>query len=294
MEEKLYWIWISRMENMYYEIFELLINEFKSLEGIWNAKIEDFIRLNLVTIIPPKLLNDIFNCNYRKNLVEYYKYMKNNQINIVSCFDKEYPLKLHFIENKPIVLYIKGNLACINKESAAIVGSRNCSQYGIQCTKKIVKKLAQKDVIIISGLARGIDSTAHYQAINTKCKTIAIVGTGLDSVYPKENKTLAEDIVKSGGAIISEFIVGTKADKRNFPRRNRIISGMANSVIVVEASEKSGSLITANFAINQGKEVWAVPGNIFNYTARGTNKLIQDGANVITEVDDILNSTMSN
>lgn len=170
-----------------------------------------------------------------------------------------------------------------------IVGSRNCSEYGVASAKYFSSELAKRGVNIVSGLARGIDAVAHESCLNYKGKAIAVIGNGINTVYPKENLKLAESILLNDGLIISEYPPGVEPRKENFPKRNRIISGLSNSIIVVEANEKSGALITADYAINQGKDVWAIPGNIFSSSSVGTNNLIKDGANVLTSLKDILN-----
>lgn len=273
------------MKNLYFEVFDLLLHKYGSLYNLWNLKNKDFIQCELFS---KNILEDFCNIEYRKNLDKYIEYMKKENIKIITYLNKDYPVKLHFIKNKPIVLFYKGNLLNINKESVAIVGSRLCSEYGKRCASFFSKELSKRGVNIISGLALGIDSVAHIEALNCKGKTIAIVGNGLDDVYPKANKVLEQKILEKGGLLISEYVVGTKPDRINFPRRNRIISGISNAVIVIEGSNKSGSLITANYAINQGKEVWAVPGSIFSKNSEGTNQLIKDGANVLTNLEDIL------
>lgn len=283
--EDLYWIWIARMKNLYFEVFDILIQKYGSIYNLWNLKIKDFIQFKGCT---KRIIEDFCNIEYRKNLDKYVEYMKKENIKMITCFDDNYPVKLHFIKNKPIVLFYKGDIVNLNNESIAIVGSRNCSEYGKKCASFFSKELSKRCVNIISGLAMGIDSVAHIEAINCKGKTIAVIGNGLDAVYPKCNKILEQKIVEHNGLIISEYVIGTKPEKINFPRRNRIISGISNAVIVIEGSNKSGSLITANYAISQGKEVWAVPGNIFSKSSEGTNQLIKDGANVLTNLNDIL------
>ena len=285
MKEDLYWIWISRMKNLYYEVFNFLISKYKTLENLWNLDNKELLKVDKIN---KNIIEDFCNIQYRENLEKYLDYMIKYNIKILNCYDENYPFKLKFIQNRPIVLYYKGDISSINNEFMAIVGSRNCSEYGRKCAKFFSYELAKRNVNIISGLATGIDSIAHTSAINAKGKTIAIIGNGLNTIYPKENLILADRILKNGGAIISEYVIGTKPDKSNFPRRNRIISGISNSVIVVEGSEKSGSLITANFAIDQGKEVWVIPGSIFCSTAKGSNKLLKDGANILTELSDII------
>lgn len=222
-----------------------------------------------------------------------------NYINIekISIESKEYPNILRKIYNPPLKLYVLGDKSILNNRGIAIVGTRNCTKYGKDITLEFSQKLTQKGFNIISGLALGIDTYAHlgnvqanFKKYNSNIigKTIAVLGCGIDQLYPKQNRELAKNILKMGGCIISEYPNVTKPNKKNFPERNRIISGLAEGVIVVEAGEKSGAIITANLALEQGKEIFAVPGNINNKQSIGTNKLIRDGAHIVTEINDVL------
>lgn len=207
------------------------------------------------------------------------------------CIESEvYPEKLRNIYGAPLKLFVLGNKELLNKKSLAIVGSRNATEYGKKVALQFSKDLSENGINIVSGLALGIDSCAHLgtMQLQGKGKTIAVLGSGLDTIYPKQNIELAKQIVKSGGCIITEYSLGTKPEKLNFPQRNRIISGLAKGVLVVEAREESGSLITADFALEQGREVFAVPGNILNKTSVGTNNLIKQGAKLVTSYKDIL------
>ena len=215
-------------------------------------------------------------------------YMEKNNIQIIKITDKEYPEKLKQIYDPPKILYVKGNKNILNEKSIAIIGTRMCSMYGKVIAEKISYELAKENIITISGLARGIDTYAHLGTVKAERKTIAVLGCGIDRVYPEENKILAEEIIKKGGAIISEYAIGTKPERMNFPRRNRIISGLSDGVLVVEARQRSGTFITVDFALEQGKEVYAVPGNINSATSTGTNELIKQGAKVATGANDIL------
>lgn len=210
------------------------------------------------------------------------------EIKEISIFDKEYPKSLKNIYDPPMKLYVMGDYSILNDFKVAIIGCRKCSKYGEMCAKYFSSNLAMKDVIIISGLARGIDSFSHNSCINAGGKTIAVVGAGLDVIYPAENKWLYDKIIKTGGAIISEYPLGTKPLKYHFPARNRIISGLSDGVLVVEANEKSGTLITVEFALEQGKNIFVVPGNINSLNSKGTNSLIQEGAKLVQNVADIL------
>lgn len=211
-----------------------------------------------------------------------------NLVKEISIESLKYPNILKQIYDPPKKLYVIGDENLLNDISIAIVGCRDNTEYGKKVAKYFSYNLAKQNICIISGLAKGIDSFAHIGALQAKGKTIAVVGNGLDIVYPKENKRLVQEIIKNGGAIISEYSLGIKPQKQHFPARNRIISGLSNGVLVVEAKEKSGSLITADFAIDQGKEVFAVPGNINSLNSVGTNNLIKDGAIPVNNYKDIL------
>ena len=208
----------------------------------------------------------------------------------ISINSKEYPQILKEIYDPPSKLYILGNKEILQQKGIAIVGSRNATEYGKRIAFKFAKDLSQKGINIISGLALGVDSFAHLGALQDTSigKTIAVLGSGLDIIYPKENIELAKQIIKKGGCIVSEYKLGTKPEKLHFPQRNRIISGLSQGVLVVEATQRSGSLITADFAIEQGKEVFAIPGNILNKTSVGTNNLIKQGAKLVTCYEEIL------
>ena len=202
---------------------------------------------------------------------------------------KFYPERLKNIDSPPKELYCLGNLELLNyKNNIAIIGSRNCSIYGERVAKDFAFNLAKEDVCIVSGLAKGIDSFSHIGALNAKGKTIAVLGSGLDNVYPKENIKLMERIVRNNGLVISEYMLGIKPLKQHFPARNRIISGLSDSILVVEARKNSGTNITVDFALDQGKDVFVIPGNIYSKTSDGTNYLITEGAIPVTSYKDIL------
>lgn len=202
---------------------------------------------------------------------------------------KYYPERLRNIESPPKELYCLGNLELLNYErNIAIIGSRDCSYYGERATKDFSFNLAKENVCIVSGLARGIDSFAHIGALNAKGKTIAVIGSGLDNIYPRENVKLAQSIIENNGLIISEYPLSTKPLKQHFPARNRIISGLSDGVLVTEARKNSGTNITVNFALEQGKEVYVVPGNIYSKTSDGTNFMISEGAIPVISYEDIL------
>lgn len=240
--------------------------------------------------------NSILNNENKQIIDKHIKYMYSNQIDIISIKDKEYPQLLKQIYDFPISLYIKGNKDILNDYNIAMVGCREASLYGKKSAKYFSYNLAKKGINIVSGLAKGIDSYSHLGTIclekenNAKKKygkTIAVLGNGLHTIYPNENISLANEIINCGGAIITEYPLGTKPEKMNFPARNRIISGMSQGVLVVESREKSGSLITVDFALEQGREVFVVPGNINSDNSVGTNDLIKQGAKLVSHYEDI-------
>lgn len=214
--------------------------------------------------------------------------MEKNQIDIISIQDKEYPSILKEIYDPPICLYIKGDKQILNNESIGIIGCRQASNYGLSVANEFAHNLSKQNINIISGLARGIDSAAHLGAVKANKKTIAVLGNGLDIIYPKENINLVRNILDSGGAIISEYPLGTKPKKENFPARNRIISGISRGILVVEAKEKSGTLITVDFALEQGRDVFVIPGNINSENSIGTNELIKQGAKLVTKWEECI------
>ena len=202
---------------------------------------------------------------------------------------KYYPVKLKNISSPPKELFCLGNLELLNCKSIAVIGSRNYSGYGERAAKEFSYNLAKEDVCIVSGMARGIDSFAHEAALDAKGKTVAVLGSGLDVIYPRENKILYENIIKNNGLIISEYPLGTKPSRQNFPARNRIISRLSDGVLVIEARKNSGTNITVDFALDQGKDVFVIPGNIYSNTSDGTNFLIKEGAIPVTSYKDIIN-----
>ncbi len=201
---------------------------------------------------------------------------------------KEYPEKLSKIYAPPAKLYVLGDETILNKPSIAIIGCRNASQYGKRVAFKFAYELAKKGIIIVSGLARGIDIYSHLGAVKANGKTIAVLGSGFNHIYPSEHKKYCVDIIEKGGAIITEYENNTKPIPTNFPARNRIISGLSNGVLVVEAKQKSGTLITVDYALDQGKNVFIIPGNITSNNSYGTNELIKQGAKLVTNIEDIL------
>jgi DNA processing protein len=208
-------------------------------------------------------------------------------ITVISCEDPSYPPRLKEIYDPPLILYVRGNLEVLTKPGIAMVGTRHPTPYGIGMAERLACDLAAQGLVIISGMARGVDTASHRGAISAKGKTVAVFGTGADVIYPKENSRLSEQMLALGGAIISEFPLGTFAAPQNFPIRNRILSGMSVGVLVVEAAEYSGTRITARCALEQNRDVFAVPGNVTNKNSWGPNTLIKQGAKLVATWEDV-------
>lgn len=207
---------------------------------------------------------------------------------IIYQAEKSYPKKLQNIYAPPVKLYVLGDEQILNKPSIAIVGCRQASDYGKKVAFRFAYELAKQGIVIVSGLARGIDTCGHLGAVKANGKTIAILGSGFGHIYPAENKELCKEIIQTGGAILTEYEPNSKPEKMHFPARNRLISGLSDGVLVVEAKEKSGTLITVDHALDQGKDVFIIPGNITSSNSYGTNELIKQGAKLVTKIEDIL------
>ena len=208
-------------------------------------------------------------------------------INILSLDDALYPARLKEIYDPPIIIYVRGDAGLLAKPGLAVVGTRHPTPYGSGMAERLACDLATQGLVIISGMARGVDTASHRGAITAKGKTIAVFGTGVDVIYPKENSRLSEQILALGGALVSEFPLGTFAAPQNFPIRNRILSGMSVGVLVVEAAEYSGTRITARLALEQNRDVFAVPGNVTNKNSWGPNTLIKQGAKLVATWEDV-------
>lgn len=278
-----YWVALKSIAGIGNVTFPALVDKFGSLPAIFDASVTD---LKKTPGISKEAAASIANFQDWEQVKVELELARKNNVNIITYHDELYPKKLLNIYDRPPYIYVLGSL---DKDdiNIAIVGSRAASSYGKYTTEKLSRELAMKGLTVVSGMARGIDSAAHRGAISVHGRTIAILGSGLDVVYPPENKKLFHDILEHG-AIISEYPLGTPPRSSNFPARNRIISGMSYGVVIVEAGEKSGSLITARLALEQGREVFAVPGSIDSAGSRGTNKLIKQGAKLIENTDDIL------
>ncbi|HEY0461260.1 MAG TPA: DNA-processing protein DprA [Pyrinomonadaceae bacterium] len=262
-----------------------LLERFGSAENVFHATRSELESLRLRA----ETVESILKHEFHARAVEELEKVKELGGDVLILDDGSYPFLLREIADPPITLYVKGAWnACFDAPSVGVIGSRKCSTYGENASMMLARDLAENGICIVSGLARGIDTAAHRGALKAKGRTIAVLGTGIDNVYPKENKRLTEEILDSGGAIVSQFPLNTPPLKDNFPYRNRIISGLSYGVLLVEASERSGSLITARLAMEQNREVMAVPGNITSRNSFGTNYLIKSGAKLVQQWQDVV------
>ena len=283
MKDKIYWVWLSQIEGLGPIKIKRLIDYFDSPKEVWQT---DKKKLKRVKGIGEKTSEKILLSKAGFDLNIEFNKIKKSRLKLVTLKDKCYPNLLKEIYDAPTVLYYKGDLKALNKPSLAIVGTRECSNYAKKVAYRLGYRLAQEGIPIVSGMALGVDTLAHQGAIESGL-TYAILGSGLDYIYPYQNRNLYSKIINNG-AVISSFPLGTKPEKKNFPCRNRIISGLTMGTIVVEAPKRSGALITANFALEQGREVYAIPGDITRKSNYGSNKLIQEGAKLVQEISDIV------
>jgi len=281
-----YWLGFSKVYSIGTIHFEKMISYFHSIEEAWTAPSSELINIEGFTPnVISKFINERNSISDLNSLVE--KISKDN-IQVITLADDNYPVYLREIYDPPIVLYIKGDLSRLNQDrSLAVVGSRKASHYIKEVLRKIISELRGHDLSIVSGMAVGVDSSAHQAALDNDINTIAVIGSGFDNIYPEKNKKLFKDIIISGGAIVSEYFPTERAALWTFPRRNRIISGLAQGTLVGEAGLKSGALITARLCLEQNRELMCIPGNITNPNTEGSFKLIKEGAAVVTEAKDV-------
>ncbi len=262
-----------------------LLERFGSPDAVFNARRPELESLRL----KGETIDSLIKREFHERATGELEKVKLLGGDILILDDGSYPALLREIDDPPIVLYVKGDWqACFDKPGIGVVGSRMCSTYGENASEMLSRDLATRGISIISGLARGIDAAAHKGAMQAKGRTVGVMGTGIDSVYPREHNGLVREILASGGCIVSQFPLSTPPLKDNFPYRNRIISGLSLGVLIVEASERSGSLITARLAAEQNREVMAVPGNITSGNSFGTNYLIKSGAKLVQQWQDVV------
>lgn len=285
MERKDAYLWLKSISGISTKTIEKLKDEVGNIENLM-----DFSEKEIYTL-------ENINLNIKENIVKYKSnsyldkikdILHKKDVQYICIDDDEYPYDLKNIYNPPLLLFYKGDLSIVNDNlNLAMVGSRKPTRYGVSCAKSISKQLSDIGINIISGLAIGIDSYCHIGCIDGKGKTIAVLGSSVDNPLPKQNLPLADKILEDGGLIVSEYSVNSAVIPSNFSNRNRIISGLSKGVIVVEAAQKSGALITVEFALDQGRNVFAVPGNINSQMSRGCHKVIKEGAKLIECLEDI-------
>ncbi len=287
-KELKYWLAWNKVKTIGPIRFYKLIKNFNSLEEAWNKahKPDEIIR---VLGIGRNAWDKIRQEKEKINPEEELNILQKSNINTITILEKDYPVMLKNIYNPPPIIYYKGDLisSLHQKKGFAIVGSRKSTYYGRKVAREIAAELSSYGFVIVSGLARGIDTNAHLGSLDSDGETIAVLGCSVDRIYPPENNKLANQIMENG-AIISEFPLNTQPEKSNFPRRNRIISGLTIGTLVVEAAERSGALITADFALEQGRDVFAIPGNIHSFQSKGCHNLIKQGAKLVNCAQDIL------
>jgi len=279
-----YWIALSMLSDIGPVRAKRLLSAFGTPEKVFDAGLADLLAIES---IGRHSANSIKKFSSWKDVENQAKLCEQKGITALSFESPAYPEMLREIEDAPLILYMKGNIIPQDRYAISVVGSRKLTDYGASVADNFAGNLASMGFTIISGMARGVDSLSHRAALKAGGRTIAVLGSGVDVPYPPENKALMEKIIESG-SVISEFPPGTLPDKENFPRRNRIISGLSLGVLVVEATSDSGALITARYATDQGREVFAIPGNITSANSEGTNKLIQNGARLVRHAHDIV------
>lgn len=283
MSDTKYWLGFSLVSEIGPRRLAHLLNEFGDLAEAWHAT-EPRLRQSGLEKQP---LQNLLKMRVQLDLDEEMERVRQTGAWVLTAQDSRYPDLLKTLPDAPLVLYVIGTITPEDNLALGIVGTRKATPYGRDAAYEMAKALAANGITVVSGLALGIDALAHKGAIDGNGRTIAVMGCGINQIYPRENHALAREISRQG-AIISEFPLNVRPEARNFPRRNRVISGLSLGILVVEAPEASGALITAGIAAEQGREVFAIPGNIFNPNSQGTNRLIQDGAKLVMGIEDIL------
>lgn len=283
MEQKAYWVGLNLVKGIGAVRFKLLTDFFGSAQAAWEAPPDAWLSVG----IPQKAVAQFTQVREQVDLEKVMEKAAENGVKILTWVDADYPRRLKEIDQSPPVLFLKGSINVEDDWSVAVVGTRRVTPYGRQVADEIGRFLAQNGITVVSGLARGVDAIAHQAALQAGGRTFAVLGSGVDVIYPPEHRKLAAEVARQG-ALISDYPLGTQPDGVNFPPRNRIISGLSLATVVVEAGEKSGALITAEFAVEQGRDVFAVPGSILAAQSQGTNRLIEQGARPLLKMSEIL------
>ncbi len=278
-------LWLNRVSGIGINKAFELVEIFGTAKKIYHS---DNSLLYRCPMLNKTDIDNIIKCKNYDNIENLINELNKKDIKFVTIYEDNYPYYLKSINNPPMILYYRGQLIDFENElPISIIGARNCTSYGRNVTEKLTRDLVYNGCVIISGMARGIDTYAHQSALDSNGKTVAVLGSGLDICYPPENDKLMNSIIRNG-CIISEFPPGTKPYKQNFPMRNRIIAGLTRGVVVIEARKRSGTLTTVNFATEEGRDVYCVPGNITSNLSEGTNELISEGAICVTNAKSIL------
>lgn len=286
-DPKFYWVALNLVKGIGAARMRLLLEYFGQASAAWQATVGELQRAGL----SPRVAEALTYTRQNRLAERAWETIERQQISVLTWQDPAYPHRLNEIDQSPPVLYIRGAIEAADDFAVAIVGTRRASAYGRQVAGELAEALAHNGLSVVSGLARGIDAIAHETCLKHGGRTLAVLGSGVDQIYPPEHRRLAEQIAGNGGAqgaVISDYPPGAAPEAANFPPRNRIISGLSLAVVVVEAGEKSGALITAAFAAEQGRRVFAVPGSLYAPQSRGANRLIQEGAHLLLGVQDIL------
>lgn len=283
MPKELLLTWLSLLPTRGRQIKEVLCHDLERLERLWKRIPEE---TQILKTASGKFYEAIMDWDIRDNAQRAYGIAKRKGFGVMSIAEDRYPSLLKEVPDAPVVLFFQGNPE-VCKQCISLVGSRKATVYGLRVAENLAMDLARKGICVVSGMARGIDSKAHLGALNANGTTCAVIGSGLDVVYPPENQGLMERIAENG-VVLTEYAPGTMPLPQHFPARNRIISGLSQGLVVVEAGKRSGTLITVDFALEQGRDVFSVPGNIYSERSAGTNRLIQEGAKLVTEAADIL------
>ena len=278
--EELYWYWINNIEGIGYQGIKKLLSTGKTPKQIFDSKEKELER-----VLTKNQIKAISQSKDIEKIVKGYKGLKKRGIQFLSIDHSDYPERLRRIDSPPFALYVRGKLPEKGRKTIAIIGSRQSSVYGQEMAKYFGRELSKSGISVISGMARGIDSIAQQSAIQQEGGSYGVLGCGVDICYPKESFSLYHDLIMKGG-IVSEYPPGTIPKAGLFPRRNRIISGMSDGILVIEAKEKSGTLITVDWALEQGKDIYAVPGRAFDTLSEGCNRLIQMGAKLVMSIED--------
>lgn len=283
MDPKAYWVGFNLVRGIGAARFKQLVDYYGSLETAWESPASGLVSAGL----PQKAVENFIRVKHQVDLDKIMDRIQTLGVKVMTWEDADYPRRLKEINQAPPVLFIKGSINVEDDWAVAVVGTRRVTPYGRQVASEIASFLAQNGVTVVSGLARGVDAIAHQAALQNGGRTIAVLGSGVDVIYPPEHRKLAGEIAQQG-ALVSDYALGTQPDGINFPPRNRIISGLSLATVVVEAGEKSGALITAEFAVEQGRDVFAVPGSILTPQSEGTNRLIEQGARPLLKMTEIV------